>query len=98
MLQFSASAPRHGGSFSRDRAAKIPAPGPGVSKPKLRQDVQSGGFGAAIHPGDSNENVFDAGFCILDENVKITASRENTRVDPFKLPPAASAAPVFLPR
>src|SRR6266849_3947643 len=63
MLQFSASAPRHGGSFSRDRAAKIPAPG----------------------PGDSNENVFDVGFGILDENVKIAASGKNTCVVQFKL-------------
>src|SRR5258707_7042964 len=71
MLQFSASAPGNGGSFSRDRAAKVPAPGPSVSKPKLRQDVQCGGFGPAIDRGDSNENVFDVGFGILDENVKI---------------------------
>src|SRR5229473_5644812 len=85
MLQFSASAPRHGGSFSRDRAAKIPAPGPGVSKPKLRQDVQCGGFGPAIYRGDSNENVFDVGFGILDENVKIAASGKNTCVVQFKL-------------
>ncbi len=96
MLQFSASAPRHGGSFSRDRAAKIPAPGPGVSKPKLRQDVQCGGFGPAIYRGDSNENVFDVGFGILDENVKIAASGKNTCVEQFKLRLTTAATLVLL--
>src|SRR5258708_16509158 len=96
VLQFSAGAPRYGGSFSRDRAAKVPAPGPSVSKPKLRQDVQSGGFRPAIHRGDSNENVFDVGFGILDENVKIPAFGKNTCVEQFKLRLTTAATLVLL--
>src|SRR5258708_33696456 len=96
MLQFSASAPGNGGSFSRDRAAKVPAPGPSVSKPKLRQDMQCRGFGPAIHRGDSNENVFDVGFGILDENVKIPASGKNTCVEQFKLRLTTAATLVLL--
>src|SRR5437879_320486 len=96
MLQFSAGGPGNGGSFSRDRAAKVPAPGPSVSKPKLRQDVQSGGFRPAIHRGDSNENVFDAGFGILDENVKIAVPGKNTCVEQFKLRLTTAATLVLL--
>src|SRR5258708_37396213 len=58
VLQFSAGAPGNGGSFSRDRAAKVPAPRPGVSKPKLRQDMQCGGFGAALDPRASLGELF----------------------------------------
>src|SRR5258708_20439545 len=96
MLQFSASARGKGGSFSRDRAAKVPAPGPSVSNPKLRQDVQSGRFGPAIHRGDSNENVFDVGFGILDENVKIAVPGKNSRVEQFKLRLTTAATLVLL--
>src|SRR5260370_10090229 len=85
VLQFSAGAPRHGGSFSRERGGEIPARGQGGCKPKLREDVQSGGFGPAIYRGDSDENVFDVGFGILDENVKIAVPGENSRVEQFKL-------------
>src|SRR5260370_6661286 len=98
MLQFSASAPGNGGSFSRDRAAKVPAPGPSVSKPKLRQDVQCGGFGPAVYRGDSNENIFDVGLCILDGNVKVAVPRANSRVQHIKIQLDTAAALRLLPQ
>ena len=95
VLEFNAGSARKAGGRSRNRAAQILAPGPGVAKPELREDVERSGFGPAIHSGDSNENVLDVGFGILDENIEIAVLGKDAGVEQFEFRLAAIAATVF---
>src|SRR5713101_2007787 len=92
MLQFRAGASGYAGGFSRNGPAKVLAPGPRVSKPELRQEVQRGGFRPAIHGGDSDEHVFDVSFGVFDEKVEITVPGKSAGIEQFEFRLATAAA------
>src|SRR5215472_6040711 len=71
MLEFDARIARKRGGNSRNGAAEIFSPGPGIAEPELWKDVERGGLRAAINGGDSNQNVFDVGFGVFDKHVEV---------------------------
>src|SRR5258708_38060929 len=93
MLQFGAVASGYAGGFSHDGAAKVLAPGPRVSKPELRQDVQRGGFRSAIHGCDSTDPGLGGSFGVPDAEAEITVLGQSTGVEQFEYRLAASATP-----
>src|SRR5437016_2748553 len=96
VLQFDASGAGKAGGPSRDRAAEIFSPRPGIAKPELWQDMERGGFRAAIERGDANQDVFHVRFGIFDKDIEIAVAGKNSRVEQFKFRLAAAAPRVFL--
>src|SRR5881409_1038068 len=44
-------------------------PRPGIAEPESRQQVQRRGFGTAVYRGDTDQQIIDAAFGVLDEHV-----------------------------
>src|SRR5262249_24800793 len=73
-----------------------PGPGPQVTKPQRRQDVQLGGLGTAIVNRDLDEDVFRRFLGVLDEDVEVAIFIKHTGVEQLVLELIAAAAAIGL--
>src|SRR5262249_44078061 len=96
VLQLDATAPRNASSISRHRTPQVLAPRPSVAKPELRQDMQRGGFRAAIHGCNANEDVFDVRLSIFDDEIEVAIARKYTSVEQFEFWLAAAPAAILI--
>ena len=70
-------------------------PGPGVAKPKGRQQMETSGLGAAIGHGDANQNIIRRSLGIFGKDIKVPAILENAGIGQFEFRLLAAAPPIF---
>src|SRR5581483_1558364 len=78
------------------RPALISAPRPGVAEPRGRPHVNLCRLRAAIDEGDTNQDVFDCGLGVFDEQVEIAVVVEHARVNQLILRLRAAAVAAFV--
>src|SRR5262249_50639344 len=88
--------------FWPERGTGVPsvvAPGPGVAKPKGRQQMEDRRFWATIRHGDPDQDVVRRRLGVLHEDVKVTSFLEDPGVEQLELgvPLAAPAVLVEQP-
>ncbi len=72
------------GAASRG-AAQVLSPGPGVAEPKRGQKMQGRGFRPTIPGGDFDENVFNVGLGVFEEDIEVAVLREDARIEQLEL-------------
>src|SRR5580658_601895 len=83
------------GNFAQVRARFGVAPGPGVAEPNGWEQAEGGRLGAAVHDRDLDEDVFDIGFRVFDENVEISVFVEYSGVEQLVFWIVSAAAAIF---
>ena len=78
------------------RPVRVVAPGPGVAKPELRQQVQLRIIGSAVDDGELDEHVLGISLGELHEHIKVAVFVEDGRVHQLEFGLQAVAAGVFL--
>jgi hypothetical protein len=82
------------GHLTKRRAGRGAAAGPIIAEPEGGQEVERGGFRAAVVHGDSDEQVLGGRLGVFDQDIKIAVLIKNPGVQQFILGPAAPALAV----
>src|SRR5215475_8759918 len=69
------------------RAGRAGLPAPGVSEPERRQNVQLSRLGRPVGDRETNEQVVDASFRVLHDDVEVTVAVEDAGVEQLVLRP-----------
>src|SRR5262245_12216881 len=78
------------------RSGAVSIPRPGIAEPESRQQVQLRCLGPAIEHIDADENVFNAGLGIFDEDVEVTVIIKDASIDQFELSLTPATVAVLL--
>ena len=73
----------------------ITDPGPRISKPQLRKDMDRRVFRSAIADSNLEQNIFGCSLAILDEHIKVAVFVEGVCIDQLELGILFAPAPVF---
>src|ERR1700732_869962 len=72
------------------------APGPGISEPQMRKDMQNRVLGTAIECFDAYADVFGAGLGIFNKNIEVAVVVKDAGIEQLELWIFSAAATVFL--
>ena len=84
------------GAGTHERARLILVPGPGVSKPNGRKQIQRSRFRSAVGDADANQDIVAIGLRVLYENIEIAVLVEHSGVQEFVFGLVLSAPAVLL--